>query len=71
MLDLGRRTVINSIGVVSGIHFKVSGSQLHDAGLQRVPPSSPSIPNYTIICQCTVVTIVVVYAIKMGRVTPG
>lgn len=70
MSDLGRWTVIYSIGVVSWIHLEVDGSQLHDAGLQRVPPSSPGVPNYPIICQSTVVTTGVVHAIKMGRVTP-
>ena len=71
MYDLGRWTATNSIGVVNGINFEVDGTQLHDAGLQGVPPSSPSVPNYTIICEPIVVPIGVVQAIKMGRVTPG
>ncbi len=63
MSDLGRRSTMNSIGVINGIHFEVDGPELHDAGLQGVPPSSPSVPDYTIICQRTVVPIGVVHAI--------
>lgn len=66
MSDLGRWSARNSVGVVNGIHFEVDGPELHDAGLQGVPPSSPSVPNYTIICGRTVVPIGIVHAIKVG-----
>lgn len=66
MSDLGRRRAVNSVGVVNGVNFEVGGSQLHDGGLQGVPPASPSVPNYTIICHRTVVPIGVVHAVKMG-----
>lgn len=62
---------MNSVRVINGINSEVDGSQLHNAGLQGVPPSSPSVPNYTIICECTVVPVRVVQAIKMDQVTPG
>ena len=68
MSDLG---ALKSVWVINEINFEVNGSQLHDAGLQGVPPSSPSVPNHTIICDCTVVPVGVVQAIKIGRVTPG
>ena len=57
---------MNGIGVVSGVNFEVDGPQLHDAGLQGVPPASPRVPDYTVICRPTVVPIRVVLAIKMG-----
>lgn len=63
--------MVNSIGVTDGVHFEMDRPQLHDGGLQGVPPSSPSVPNNAIICQCTVVPAAVVLAIEMGRVTPG
>lgn len=66
MSDLGKWCAVNSIGVVDGVNFEVDGPQLHDGRLQGVPPSSPSVPNHTIICQRTVVPIGVVHAIKMG-----
>ncbi len=66
MSDLGKRCAVNSIGVVNRVHFEVDGPQLHDAGLQGVPPSSPSVPNYTIVCHRTVVPAGVVHAIEIG-----
>lgn len=66
MSDLGNRRVVNSIGVVNRVNFEVSGPELHDAGLQGVPPPSPSVPNNTVICQGIVVPIGVVHAVQMG-----
>lgn len=68
--DLGRWIAIDSVGVISGVNLKVGRTQLHDAGLQGIPPSSPSVPNYTVICFCTVVTTGVISAIKICWVTP-
>lgn len=55
---------MNGVGVVGQIAFEVSGSQLHNAGLQGVPPPSPSVPNHAIICHRTVVSIGVVQTIE-------
>lgn len=66
MSDLGRWCAVNGIGIINGVDFEVDGPQLHDAGLQGVPPSSPRVPDYTVICQAAVVPIRVVLAVKMG-----
>lgn len=56
MSALGRWTAIDSVGVVGGVNFEVGGSQLHDAGLQGIPPASPSVPHHTVVRHCAVVT---------------
>lgn len=48
--------------------IKVTGSQLHDACLQWIPPPFPSKPNNPVVSCSTVVPTGVVQAIEMGRV---
>lgn len=56
----------NSVGVVDWVHLEVDGPQLHDAGLQGVPPSSPGDPHDAIVRQRAVVATRVVEAVEMG-----
>lgn len=69
--DLGEWGAVNSVGVIDGGDPKVNGTQLHDGGLQGVPPSSPGVPDHTIIRHLAVVATMVVATIEMGRVAPG
>lgn len=69
--DLGEWCAVNSVGVIDGVGVKVNGTQLHDGGLQGVPPSSPGVPDDTIVRHRAVVATRVVPTVEMGRVAPG
>lgn len=45
-------------------------SDLHNNRFQRIPPPMPSIPNYAIVCLCSIRAFVV-QTIQVGWVTPG
>lgn len=68
--DLGDWCAVNGVGVVDGVNPKVNGTQLHDGGLQGVPPSSPGVPDHTIIRHRAVVATRVVPTVEMRRVAP-
>lgn len=57
--------MVNSVWVTDVVLPKVNGTQLHDGGLQRVPPSSPGVPDHTIVRHRTIGTTGVVSTVEM------
>ena len=57
---------LHIVQVVEGVLFEVSGSQLHDGGLERIPPASPGDPYNAVVSDSAVGTTRVVESVKMG-----
>lgn len=69
--DLREWFAVNSVGVVDVVDLEVNGTQLHDGGLQGVPPPPPGVPDHAVVRHPAVVATGVVPTVEMGRVAPG
>ena len=66
-----REAGLHSVQLVDGVHSEVGRAQLHDGGLQRVPPAPPGDPHQPVVGDGAVGPAVVVESVKMSRVAPG